>query len=266
MPRLKGMPTPSRRAHARILTLLALVTVLLAGAFTPTAHATSPVYAGPGWKALTKDNIYSLSPDPYQVVFADTTARTRLAKYFKIPAIQVTRTVGVPITVTTTIDTTPTSTCPTYHRIVVHYTHQPLGQRGMSAAWPCYHTGNGSAWGGHLHMDSEYWETPAWFSTNPTINEAWRKDTATHELGHMLGLDHPNTDVDRDGRVEAQECVKDTNGLKPIMCSPNRGNPLARPARTGRVAYIGMTAGMFTEDFDLRGLRQLLANYTLRQG
>lgn len=266
MPRLKGMPIPFRRSHARILTLLALVTVLLAGAFTPTAHAAGPVYSGPGWKALTKDSIYSLSPDPYTVVFANTTARTRLAKYFKTPAIQVTRTVGVPITVTSSIDTTPAGTCPTYHRIVVHYTHQPLGQRGMSSAWPCYHTGNGSAWGGHLYMDSEYWEQPAWFSTNPTVNEAWRRDIATHELGHMLGLDHPNTDLDRDGKVETQECVKDTTGLKPIMCSPNRG--LKIPAGTGTsapAAYNAMTAGTFTKDFDLRGLRQLRANYTLRQ-
>ncbi|MFD8488668.1 hypothetical protein [Streptomyces sp. NPDC059712] len=261
------MPTPSRRSHARILTLLALVTVLLAGAFTPTAHAASPVYSGPGWKALTKDSIYSLSPDPYTVVFANTTARTRLAKYFKTPAIQVTRTVGVPITVTSTIDTTPAGTCPTYHRIVVHYTHQPLGQRGMSSAWPCYRISDGSAWGGHLYMDSEYWEQPAWFSTNRTVNEAWRRDISTHELGHMLGLDHPNTDVDRDGKVEAQECVRGAGGLKPIMCSPNRGLkvPTGPTGTRVPVAYNAMTAGSFTKAFDLPGLRQMLANYRLRQ-
>lgn len=262
MPRLKGMPTP-KPAPTRPLALLVglLGTVLaLTAATLPT-----PTYTGTGWKALTKDGIYSLSPDPYEIVFADATARTKLAKYFQLPATQVTRTVGVPITVTTTLDTTPHGTCPTYHRIVVHYTHQPMGLRGMSSAWPCHRISDGSAWGGHLHMDSEYWETPAWFSTDPTVNEAWKRDISTHELGHVLGLDHPNTDVDGDGVVEAQECVKGTGGLKPIMCSPNRGNPLARPASTGRVAYIGMTAGMFTKDFDLPGLRQLLANYTLRQ-
>jgi hypothetical protein len=258
MPRI-----PSRTV--RILgTLTGTLTAVLA---LTAATLTSPVYTGTGWKALTTEGIYSLSPDPYEIVFADTTARSKLAKYFLLPAAQVTRSVGVPITVTTTLDATPLGTCPARHRIIVHYLHQPMGQPGMSQARPCYATGNNSAWGGHLLMDSEYWTVASWFSTDPTVNEARRKDAAAHELGHILGLDHPNTDVDRDGIVEAGECVKNTAGLKPLLCSPNRGNPLARPARTGTgpVAYNVMEAGRFSKDFDLPGLRQLLANYTLRQ-
>lgn len=265
MPRLKGMPTP-KPAPTRTITLLVglLGTVLaLTAATLPT-----PTYTGLGWKALISNGIYSLSPDPYEIVFADATARTRLSKYFLLPAAQVTRTVGVQVTVTTTLDTTPLGTCPPRHHIIVHYLHQPMGQPGMSQARPCYATGNGSAWGGHLLMDSEYWTIPTWFGPDPAVNEARRKDAVTHELGHILGLDHPNTDVDRDGTVEAGECVTNKAGLRPLLCSPNRGNPLAHPTATGSgpVAYSAMEAGRFSKDFDLPGLRQLLANYTLRQG
>ncbi|WP_051777650.1 hypothetical protein [Streptomyces violaceorubidus] len=253
---------PSRTVRALTTLLGALGGVLALTAAT----LTSPVYSGTGWKALTTEGIYSLSPDPYEIVFADTTARTRLAKYFLLPAAQVTRSVGVPITVTTTLDLTPLGTCPPRHRIVVHYLHQPLGQPGMSQARPCYATGNGSAWGGHILMDSEYWTIPTWFGPDPAVNEARRKDASTHELGHILGLDHPNTDIDRDGTVEAGECVA-KDWLKPVMCSPNRGLPWPTVEETtGPVAYNFTEPGKFSKDFDLPGLRQLLANYVLRQG
>lgn len=262
MPRLKGMPTPKPAPTQPLALLVGLLGTVLA---LTAAALPTPTYTGLGWKALTSNGIYSLSPDPYEVVFADTTARSKLSKYFVMPAAQVTRSVGVQVTVTTTLDATPLGTCPPRHRIIVHYLHQPMGSPGMSQARPCYATGNGSAWGGHVLMDSEYWMTAAWFSTDPTVNEAHRKDAVTHELGHILGLDHPNTDVDRDGTVEAGECVA-KDWLKPIMCSPNRGVPLPTVKTTsGPVAYNVTEPGKFSKDFDLPGLRQLLANYTLRQ-
>jgi hypothetical protein len=155
--------------------------------------------------------------------------------------------------VTTTLDTSAATSCPSKHRIVVHYTYRPLGTKGMSQARPCYNTTDGSAWGGHLLMDSEYWTTSSWFSTNSTLNEAYRKNAVTHELGHILGLDHPNYDRDKDGVVESYECVKNTGGWTPVMCSPNGG------VRTST------GAGRFVTEFDLPGLRQMLANYYLRQ-
>ncbi|RSN50527.1 hypothetical protein DMH12_24915 [Streptomyces sp. WAC 04229] len=242
------------RIPARTIRALTTLTAALAGALTLTAASLpGPHYSGTGWKAITSHNIYSLSPDPYEIVFASTTARSKLAGYFTAPAAQVTTQVGVRITVTQTLDTTPLGTCPPRHRIIVHYLHQPLGQRGMSQARPCYATANNSAWGGHILMDSEYWTIPNWFSTTPAVNEARRKDATAHELGHILGLDHPNTDLDRDGTVEAGECVKNKAGLRPLLCSPNRSNP---PTSEG---------GKFTADFDIPGLRQMLANFTLRK-
>lgn len=251
------MPSSPSRSVRRILlaltATLALALAALTAAATPAHAATGPVYKGTGWKANTVSGIYSLSPEPYTIVFANTTARTILTKYFTGPAAQVTTSVGVKVTVSTILDTSAATACPAYHRIVVHYTYRPMGTAGMSQARPCYALSDRSAWGGHILMDSEYWTKTAWFSTNSTVNDGYRKDTAAHELGHILGLDHANTDVDRDGVVENRECVKSTAGRKPVMCSTNRGTAATADA------------GRYTTEYDLPGLRQMLANFALRK-
>lgn len=257
MPRLKGMPSTPRTSRAiRVLTtaIAAAVFLVLAGLTTPAnAATTTPVYSGKGWKALTSKSIYSISPDPYVIVFANSTARTKLTKYLTGPAGQITTITGVKVTVTTLLDTTPTSTCPGRHRIVVHYKYRPTGKMGISKALPCHQLSDRSASGGHVLMDSEYWTSTTWFSNNPTVNDTYRKDAVAHELGHMFGLDHPNTDLDRDGVVEAKECVKNTSGVKPVLCSPNRGYT---------TATVG---GRYTAEFDAVGLRQMARNWYLRQ-
>ncbi|MDX2658290.1 hypothetical protein PV402_39580 [Streptomyces scabiei] len=248
------MPTPNRRISRRIRrTLTPAAAVTSACTALVAATTSSPVYSGTGWKAETAHGVYSLHPGPYTVVFADSRARTKLAPYLKTPAGQVTLSVGVPVTVTTLLDSTPRSACPGQRRIVVHYVYRPTGKAGISKALPCHNLADGSASGGHILMDSEYWTSTSWFSTNTTLNDAYRKNAVTHELGHILGLDHPNTDRDKDGTVEAYECVKNTAGWMPVMCSPNGGYRTA----TG--------AGKFTTEFDLPGLRQMLRNYYLRQ-
>src|SRR4051812_15476076 len=50
----------------------------------------TPAYSGTGWKILTSRNIYSLNPDPYLIVFADTAARDKLTPYLTGPAAQAT--------------------------------------------------------------------------------------------------------------------------------------------------------------------------------
>jgi hypothetical protein len=238
----------------RILPVVAAAAGLLLASTSPAGSATGPVYSGRGWKILTSQGIYSLHPDPYEIVWADATARTKLKGYMVKPASQVTTVTGVQVTVTDTIDLTPADTCPPRHRIVVHYGHQPMGLKGMSQARPCYAIADGSAWGGHVLMDSEYWTSSSWFSTDPVKNDAYRANAISHELGHVLGLDHPNTDIDADGTVEAYECVTTASGTRPLMCSPNGGY------------YNATDAGRFTPPFDEPGLKQLITNWYLRNG
>lgn len=256
---LKSMPAhPTRPSLRRTLTALAaaIITVLaLLTAATPTAHSatTTPVYAGRGWQIGTQWGIYSLNPDDYQIVWADTTARTKLKPYLTKPAAQVTSITGIQITVTDLIDLTPADTCPSRHRIIVHYGYQPTGQAGISQGRPCYDTTNGSAWGGHVLMDSEYWTQPAWFSADDVKNNAYRANAVSHEFGHVLGLDHPNADADGDGTVEPYECVTTATGTRPLLCAPNGGY------------YNAVDAGKFTPPFDEPGLKQLAANWYLRK-
>lgn len=245
------MPTPLRIRHTLAYSLLlSLLAVLFAP--HPAHAATMPVYKGTGWKAWTSNGIYSLAPDAYTIVFADATARTKLSKYFTGPAAQVTTSVGVPLTVSTTLDTTPATSCPAKGRIIVHYGYRPAGTKGMSQTRACHSLTDGSAWSAHVLMDSEYWTSATWFSSNTTLNESYRKNAVTHELGHALGLAHPNYDRDKDGTVENFECVKDSAGWTPVLCSPNGGNRTS----TGSGKFIS---------FDVAGLRQMAANYYLRQ-
>lgn len=240
--------------RTRVLALSATVVALVVALATPADSATGPAYSGRGWQIWTGQGIYSLNPDPYEIVFADTTARTKLKPYLTKPAAQATTVTGVQITVTDTIDPTPAELCPPRHRIVVHYGYRPTGEQGMSQANPCYEISNGSAWGGHMLIDSEYWTSSAWFSADPVKNDGYRWNTISHELGHVLGLAHPNTDVDGDGTIEANECVATASGTRPVMCSPNTGGYLN-----------AIDAGRFTPPFDEPGLKQLAANWYLRQ-
>lgn len=119
----------------RILAALVAAAGLLLTAAPPAESATGPVYAGRGWKVWTDNGIYSLNPDPYTIVFADTAARTKLKPYLLKPAAQASTVTGVQITVTDLIDTTPAlhlpSTAPD-HRLL----QLPAHRRSRHVAGP----------------------------------------------------------------------------------------------------------------------------------
>ena len=86
--------------RARTLAVLTLAAGLLIASVQPAGAATGPVYSGTGWKAETGQGIYSLAPDPYEIAWADTTARTKLKPYLTKPAGQATTVTGVPVSYT----------------------------------------------------------------------------------------------------------------------------------------------------------------------
>ena len=241
-----------RARHALPVLLAALLLLALPGR----AHAATPVYSGTGWKIATKDGIHSLSPRAYVFTFTDTASRSRLTPYAQAAATQLTSVTGTPFTVSTTIETPPAEgSCPAEHHLILGVKYRPTGVKGMSHAWNCFTNRPGSedyhaAWGGWAWIDSEYWSTSSWFSTNSTVNTARIKNAVSHEIGHLIGLDHPNKDLDGDGTVENYECAKTTYGYLPVMCSPNGGYTTASGG------------GQFTSR-DTPGLKQLVANYGL---
>lgn len=264
VPRLKGMPRNLPRPRAPRLSVA--LTALMAAGLVVVATATpaepaspasavstattlveTPRYSGTGWRAWTSNGIYSINPEPYVIVFATTTARSKMTPYLTGPAAQITAVTGVKVTVSTTIDTTASTSCPARHRIVIHYSYRPIGTAGMSQARACHSKADGSAWGGHVLMNSEHW------LAGSKYNDLYRKNFVSHELGHIFGLAHPNYDRDRDGRVENYECVKNSAGWTPVMCSPNGG------IRTTT------SAGKYTTEFDVPGLKQMARNWYLRQ-
>ncbi|MEU9470404.1 hypothetical protein AB0D78_28070 [Streptomyces avermitilis] len=242
-------------ARARLATLTALLTAALLILAAAPARAAGPVYAGTGWRIWTDAGIHSLGKDPYQFTFASTSSRTRLTPYAKAVAAQLHEVTGLTFTVTTTVEAPPASGCVTEHHLILGVKYRPTGVKGMSHAYPCFTDRPGqpddhAAWGGYAWIDSEYWYAH-WFSSNATVNAARIKNVVTHEIGHLVGLAHPNTDVDRDGKVEDFECVKTTYGYLPVMCAPGRGG------------YTSSTSGGKFTSRDTPGLVQLVKNYGL---
>lgn len=244
-------------ARARLLSLAACLAALLLMLAAGPARAADPVYSGTGWRIWTEQGIHSLDTQhPYLFTFTDTASRTRLTPYVQAVATQLHEVTGLTFTVTTTIESPPpVGSCPAKHHMIIGVKYRPIGSLGMSNTWECYTSWPGnpedhSTWGGWAWIDSEYWYAN-WFSINSTVNTAHIKNTITHEIGHLVGLAHPNTDVDGDGKVEDYECVKTVSGYLPVMCAPGLGG------------YTTATSGGRFTSRDTPGLVQLVNNYGL---
>lgn len=214
------------------------------------ADGTKPVYKGTGWVGATGSKIYSIHPGPYKIAFASTTARDKIRKHLIKPAAQITNEVGVEMKVTKEIIPGSSSNNPGRRTIIFHYKYRPVGKKGVSVMYPWYDQSDGSAFGGHVVMNSEHWK-PGWFSSNPTTNLYHLKNGIVHEFGHFA-LAHPNYDRDGDGKIENYECVyHGEKKRKPVLCAPRGGY------------MTSTTAGTFTI-FDIAGLKQMRKNYDLR--
>ncbi|WP_431045640.1 hypothetical protein ACQUSR_29305 [Streptomyces sp. P1-3] len=231
------------------------------------AHAAGDVYQGTGWRISTHHGIQSLSPDPYVIRLVKPTAddkltpaqnkaaEAQLRTLLKKSAAQLTSITGTKFTVSDAYHS-PETACSSAERhvIVVGLRYRPFdGKPGMSRAWPCSASGNRSAWGGWIWMDSEYWmpdrKLEPWILAN----------AVTHEVGHSIGLNHPNVDgPDADKTADPYECVTNSSKDTPVMCSPNGGYGRGKGGSVTRAKQHG---GQYTP-WDIEGLKALKANFT----
>lgn len=222
-----------------------LMTAAPAQALTP-----GQVASGTGWTLGYPDQVTSVAPVTYTITFASVEARTRLKPYMQsIAAHTQTFTPGTTFVVSDTIASQVYKGCQTTRTISVSLSYRPTGQAGMAWGGSCYMLSDHSLHSGSMQLNTEWWY-PNWFSSNATTNEQWIKNAVIHEFGHAIGLGHPNKDLDADGVVEAHECVKNTDGWLPVLCSPNGGS---RNSNAGKWTLL-----------EQAGVKMLTTNYQYR--
>ncbi|MGP8297060.1 hypothetical protein ACTPOK_03645 [Streptomyces inhibens] len=217
----------------------ALAASACALAATPTQAATITT-KGIGWKLATQLGVTSLSPSrQYTITFATAAMKTRYTPYLTAAVSQINAArVHLKIGGVETVD--PNKCGPVGH-IQIMEMYRPMGRGGYSQGMPCPNPPRGVGAGGIVAIDSEYWD-----GTWPMQTYKLR-NTIVHEPLHALGLDHPNVDLNKDGKVADYECVAAAYGNTPIMCSPNGGYKTA--------GNMGKLVG-----YDIDGLKALLAN------
>lgn len=228
----------------------ALAATTLLGAAPAQALTSGQVASGPGWTLMNTNYVTSIAPVTYTITFDSVAARTKLKPYMQaITAHTQTFMPGTTFVVSDTVTPMIDFACQATRTISVSLEYRPLGQPGMGQGNNCYMLSDHSLHSGWMRMDTEWWY-PGWFSSNATTNERYIKNAVLHEFGHAIGLSHPNKDLDSDGVVEAYECVLNTNGYRPVLCSPNGGN-------------LNADAGKWTV-LEQAGVKMLTTNYQYR--
>ncbi|MEU3598495.1 hypothetical protein ABZ714_07140 [Streptomyces sp. NPDC006798] len=194
---------------------------------------------GKGWKLQSQHRVTSIAPGTvFTITFTSNALKTKYTPYLTRSIAQL-KAEGLNISIGGVTNVSP-AVCPPKGTVQFAEVYRPLGgQPGMSRALTCW-TGDNAARGGHVQINSEYW-------TGWNLPEYMLNNVFPHELLHVIGLGHPNKDLNGDGTVAAGECVATSYGNKPVMCSPNGGYSTA----TNQGKLVG---------FDLAGVRRLIAN------
>ncbi|WP_326806623.1 hypothetical protein OHB04_02205 [Streptomyces sp. NBC_01775] len=223
----------------RTLATAAAGALAAAVALAPQASAATVQTSGSGWKLTSQIGVYAASPSTtYTITFETAAMKTRYAPYYT-EALKQINAAGLHITVGG-VEPVDINKCGPKNHIQVTERYRPVGTPGWSKGVPCPYQPKGLGVGGLVIYDSEYWDG-SW-----PITQVHLKNTIPHEILHALGLDHPNTDLDKDGVIEPHECVATSYGNKPIMCSPNGG-------------YSTSNAGKLV-GYDVNGVKALIAN------
>ena len=138
-----------------------------------------------------------------------------------------------------------------FHTIIVDLKTEPVGESGISWTYPCYNSADDTEWGATIEIDKEYWDSPGWFSgssKDTLLDYSMIWDATAHELGHAIGLAHPNSQ-DSAGKDIPFSCVKNSSGWTPLMCSPYGG-----PNNNAGINYTA---------YDIAGMKQLVKNFAL---
>lgn len=224
-----------------------LVTIRLAGDGSPAPRPTS--VTGPAYRLYQPGLAWQAAG--YEFKYGDASAQIALAPYVDRVRAQLTAVTGVPFGVASTTGLSAVGTGTVF--VVLQY-------RPCSATGSYVGAGNGVAGescgspmvdagvvtGGVAYFDSEYWladGSPSTFGAGPI----GLRNLVTHEVGHALGLAHPNASG---VTSTAGDCVAGNDGGElPVMCSG-----------TGGVGgYTDDRAGEYVQQFDVQGLRALAA-------
>ncbi|MEW2402210.1 hypothetical protein [Streptomyces sp. NPDC046862] len=215
----------------RTLAALAATTAALGTVIaTPSdAHpATAPVVTGNGWKINAARGITHIDTANWTIAFHDATSRTKLTPYVKNTATELASYLGVKFTVTTRIVPATQGACPSGHVISLRYMSKPVPDYPRrSISYSCG-TPRLAADGSYIFINADYWTAAARLPEYSRMNMIW------HEMGHAVGLAHPDT------------CPYNSTGIKPIMCSTVSG-------------YHDLRTRRYTS-WERTGFRQLIAN------
>lgn len=179
-------------------------------AAVPTQAATLAT-KGTGWQLTTQLGVTSLSPGrQYTITFATSAMKTRYTPYLTAAVAQA-KAAGLKLAIGGVEPVNPAKCGPVGH---IQFTelYRPLGRPGFSQGMPCPNPPKGVGTGGIVAIDSEYWD-----GTWPMPAYKLR-NTLVHEPLHALGLDHPNLDLNKDGKTADYECAATPPG-RPRSCA-----------------------------------------------